>query len=222
MALVHDPTQVQLFLDLVGHEGPLLIYQAARTKYCKTLAKANVCFNRRLIRTTSTFLHTLQTMVCEPDIPIEAVATYCSVNPRDLYAAGAATVQAATSAVLTHRTFDTVAVLDKTFLSEAQKHQHRRFIVVDLDCKDYFAEVSADLASHHITPKFIIETRGGYHIVIDKEQVTGGAGKFVYTQLAKRTFVNADGQTKSLVDVLSNPFSPIPGTVQGGFPVRIL
>lgn len=73
-----------------------------------------------------------------------------------------------------------------------------------------------------------VETHGGYHIVLDNEKLGKDARGKLWQEFnsPEYKFAGADFHgkpiTKSYVDVRSDPSPPIPGTLQGGFPVRMV
>lgn len=219
MSLVWDEKEIMSYVALLEHDGPFMAYMSARKKYCPGIDKTRECFNRVIVRDTK-YLPQIISGYSSDDLPPESLAVYFSVNPRDLEKAGLETTTYMVSQ-LTLKNTEAAASLDREFLSNAQKFQKKKYIVLDLDYKPRYDEVKALMIKHSITPKIVIETRGGFHFLVSVDTITREAGIFIYKELAAMTF-SAGETVKNLVDILSNPFSPLPGTVQGGFKVRMV
>lgn len=205
---------------MLGHEGPYLAYMSARKKYCAAIDKTHECFNRVIVRNAKNVLRTIESYSAD-DLPPESLAVYFSVNPRNLEEAGLETTTYMISQMRSKNTY-AAASLDKEFFSNAQKFQKKQYIVLDLDYKPRYEEIKVLLVMHSIAPKIVIETRGGFHFLVSVDTLTRDAGMFIHKVLAKMTFTTDDGNVKNLVDILSNPFSPLPGTIQGGFKVKMV
>jgi protease II len=86
---------------------------------------------------------------------------------------------------------------------------HKRWISIDIDDKIQFEPVIASLNELGMTYT-IVETRGGYHILIDSNiEANKKKLEFVYKQFSK-------------IHYMGDIMCPIPGTYQGGFPVRFV
>jgi hypothetical protein len=160
----------------------------------------------------------------EEEIRTESMAVYASLNPRDT-AKAAAELFNTMSTQLTQLTVQASGSGDMhTFARKAARHMNhlckygtRNFIGIDLDTKDQetVSQVIADLKAR-VTIHAVIETRGGYHIILAKSELDKASQvdkQFIYTVLKERAGV----------DKVSNDlFSPIPGTYQGGHRVRFV
>ena len=81
---------------------------------------------------------------------------------------------------------------------------------MDIDKKDYslFKEVISLFPEEFIV--LSLETRGGYHILIKKDETT-------------YRIINSELKGLKEVEIKNKNYSiPIAGTLQGGFPVRII
>ena len=220
MSLIWDADEIRSYMSMLGHEGPYLVFMSARKKYCPTIDKTRECFNRVIVRDAKYVPHVVESY-SDDDLPPESLAVYFSVNPRNLEEAGLETATYIFSQLRLKNT-EVAASLDKEFLRNAQKFQKKQYIVLDLDYKPRYEEIKALLIKHLITPKIVIETRGGFHFLVSIDTITRDAGMFIHKVLANMTFTTDDGKVKNLVDILSNPFSPLPGTIQGGFKVKMV
>jgi len=160
----------------------------------------------------------------EEEIRTESMAVYASLNPRDT-AKAAAELFNTMSTQLTQLTVQASGSGDMpTFARKAARHMNhlckygtRKFIGIDLDTKDQetYSQVIADLKAR-VTIHAVIETRGGYHIILAKSELDKASKadkRFIYTVLTER----------EAIDMVSNDlFSPIPGTYQGGHRVRFV
>lgn len=86
---------------------------------------------------------------------------------------------------------------------------HKRWISIDIDDKLQFEPVTGFLDELGMTYT-IVESRGGYHILIDSNiDKNRSQLEFVYKQFSK-------------IHHMGDIMCPIPGTYQGGFPVRFI
>jgi len=139
-------------------------------------------------------------------VPHESLVCYMTPEPRDIERAGK---QVCASFIL--KAEDQKFAIPSAFLSECQKNPaSRRILDVDVDVKDKFPAVMAGVEKAGIKPRFIIDSRGGYHILC--YDCTGKESKALYDL----------SQEVGDIDMLKNAMVPIPGTLQGGVPVRLL
>ena len=85
---------------------------------------------------------------------------------------------------------------------------HVSLITMDIDDKSALAPVEEFLRENGI-PRTIVETRGGYHLFFD---VRYSSALFSKPKFREFTKLHSTGDI----------FCPIPGTYQGGFPVRFV
>ena len=85
---------------------------------------------------------------------------------------------------------------------------HVSLLTMDIDDKSALASVDEFLQEIGI-PRTLVETRGGYHLFIDTKY---SAALFSKPKFREFTKLHSTGDT----------FCPIPGTFQGGFPVRFV
>ena len=226
-------------------DSTFVIYLAARKKYDPRMKKSNglSCFSRKKIHyasssTPARLEFDLQSYMVpmgsyriraaagrdnedEEIIRPEAMAIYGSVNPRDTVKA-AAELFGTMSTQLTGQgqgsgTSQTFAKVAARHMSHLMRYGIRNFITIDLDTKkqEVYSQVIADLKAR-VAIYAIIETRGGYHIILakdDMDKASKADKRFIYTDLKER----------EAIDMVSNDlFSPVPGTLQGGHRVRFV
>jgi hypothetical protein len=78
-------------------------------------------------------------------------------------------------------------------------------ITIDIDGKELYPKVAEFLKEIDEQPAAVIETHGGYHVLLNKSEKTS---------LLFKEF--------SSIHTMGDIFCPIPGTYQGGFPVRFV
>lgn len=97
-------------------------------------------------------------------------------------------------------------------ISEAIRQVHKakvrgRFVHFDIDKK--LQEVEFDLLFGEVNNKaiFVVETRGGFHLLVDPSKIVDRYKKTFFKHLNSFDFV----------DVVGDQLVPMPGTFQGGF-----
>lgn len=96
--------------------------------------------------------------------------------------------------------------IDIKLFSAIHKNRSRGlFFIVDIDKKDdAILDKVTDLLKNHI--RWVSETHGGYHVIVTKNDATG---TIIYKNIAGMEYV----------EILKDPMTPMPGTLQGGFKV---
>jgi hypothetical protein len=236
---IHDPEQMKIFEGLFFKSGKMyLTYMAARKKYCTEISnKENGCFNRKIINkkddekdnelyNTVIRYEIKKDSYCSRDkkfiFPEQSIALYTSINSRNYIKA----TQELTKEIIEkifENNMNMCSKIDCIYKSNLQKYCDKEYITIDVDLpiinedfvkdREQFMKIYLKL-SIILSIYCIIETRGGYHIIIKKTELTGQTGKYIYNDLKKEFPV---------IDKLDNDmFSPIPGTYQGGFKVKLL
>ena len=138
-------------------------------------------------------------------IPQEAIALYISINPRDLWKANLKTVKRLISNIENNcKTANPQA----DAMSEIQKSAgNRKYILFDIDSKDEdILNNALDICQRRCD---VIETRGGYHVLVKKDEVES-LDKHWYQKLA------------AISDVSGDEMSPVVGCTQGNFIPRLI
>ena len=61
----------------------------------------------------------------------------------------------------------------KLFLSKIYEHRNeKKYVILDIDKKELFKEVLTKVKEQEIDIYCIIETRGGYHMILEKNKLT--------------------------------------------------
>uniref|UniRef100_A0A0G4HZQ4 Uncharacterized protein n=1 Tax=Chromera velia CCMP2878 TaxID=1169474 RepID=A0A0G4HZQ4_9ALVE len=106
----------------------------------------------------------------------------------------------------------------------------RLFMDIDVDSKDLevLLSVLQVLQQEKSMDSIVggVETRGGYHIILQKSLMQKSAGRSIYSMSTDSGFSaenrTGDTITKFDIELPKEPQIPIPGTVQGGFRTLLL
>ncbi len=141
------------------------------------------------------------------EAPQEALAVYINPNPRDLKRATYDGIIKLTQLLKNdNKNFNPHAEL----LSCIQKSVGRKiYLDFDVDTKDFDFQQLASIINPSCLK--ILETRGGYHILVQLAAIE---------QAYKKTFYNKI--VKLGVDQTGDQLLPIPGCIQGGFTPRFI
>ena len=121
-------------------------------------------------------------------------------------------------------------LLSQIHASNATALNVPQYLDLDVDTKDRTilqSFVQAVWCSIEQAIRVIIETHGGFHIVLNKSEMKSAHNKCLHDFLRdprmKLIAVNCNGQpcTKTHISLVKNPMVPLPGTKQGGFPVKM-
>jgi|SRR5882757_771470 len=189
----------------------------ARSKYCKDGLVHIKSDKQQLKRFTSkkkNMFDKIKQLECEMGyykqketcIPQEALALYININPRDLWKASFnSLVHLAKCLQLNNKTMNP----HQEVMSEIQKTKGKtRYVIFDWDEKLPNDDLYYELADKiNIDAVKIIETRGGYHLLIDPEKIEA---------MYKNTWYNRISNYIS-VDQKGDLMSPVLGCTQGNF-----
>lgn len=147
------------------------------------------------------------------EVPQEALATYIHINPRSLTKAMGKVGLAVTEALISNSKLN----IELEVMSQISKARSRKiYSLFDLDSKDMTTEMLRHKLNQIVGYKAyrILETRGGYHILIEPKYVEDQLKSTWHSQLIKfpgiDRNINSHGiQTENMI--------PVPGTYQGGF-----
>lgn len=226
--LIHDETQVQKFLNLIPDLGPnekLYGCLFARKKYDPELIKSNDKTQlSRFLSSKELFIPRLKQLEVKEGayslknrtVRNESLVVYAMPNPRDMVQASWATIERLQKCIK-HKAerFNPV----QETISAAQKSKGNQiYVTLDLDNKDMLAKLLKVMclneAQHLDKQYYVIETRGGYHILVNK---------FIFKDVKDCRPIDWYKRIKELgVDNIGDMLSPVPGTYQGGFPVKFI
>jgi hypothetical protein len=233
------------FKDKFHQDSVFMTFGLQRNKWNEydIIFKDNIV-NRRIIKKNcvDSFLETISRYNSDfncYNIPLDCVGIYATLNPRSAFKA-----YNHFKNIVDKLISDTVYGKDKivdwndsgitniesmlktSIQSSCFKKTH---LLIDLDYKEYFENVKDFFNEINVVPYCIIETRGGFHFVLNNLELTGEQKKRIFAQdsilskLEKSQDKNGKSIMKKIVDIIgNNPMSPIPGTVQGGFKVKFV
>jgi hypothetical protein len=215
--VITDTEKLQQFIEWLPELKPDEKYYLclfARNKYCKELThiKTDKAQLKRFVSDKERMFHKIRQLEAplgayrqrEFDVPQEALALYITVNPRNMMKA---TVNTMVKLAYSIRDQNIMMNPHQEVMSEIQKAKSRTcYVDFDIDSKDgTFAglhEVIGGSANYKI-----LETRGGFHLLVDPSSVEERFKKTWYQKLASSLHV----------DQVGDNMIPVPGTFQGGF-----
>lgn len=235
--VVVNEEEVNNFINaLPGLGSDDLVYYVclfARSKYLTeeqkggiTRVKSDKAQLKRFTATKSTLLHKLKQLECPlgsyiqykknvPDntVPQESLAVYMSVNPRSLSKASANSLKKFVDILTSNRGH--FFHPSNFAMSEIQRSKGRTdFVLFDVDSKEESLENIMNIIDSCCGTNCsrVIETRGGYHVMIEAPKVACDKKKTWYKYLQERL---------PCVDQVGDIMVPIPGTYQGGFSPKL-
>jgi hypothetical protein len=225
-----DPRFLSLLEPL--HPGEVyILFGAARKKYCEAAKTTRgVEFGTfdevTLERLTST-LEKVEYNTRRLGFPDEAYVYYMDLNPKSLIKAFRDVMKYGLDAIAANQ-LSTLRTVGREWYSCVHRNNARTiYSLIDVDKKDasLLDEISHLLSGHIL---YTTETRGGYHIIVKKSKTSG---KIIYEQIRAKypavdlgLFEKGNPKNKHLlieVEPKRQVQTPIPGTIQGGFEVKI-
>lgn len=214
----------RILMKLEDDEVYILLL-STRKKYCPVeLSKSEEVIGRELISYNDldkitrkirkvtriegiyTDSHTLE------DIPIQCFALYCLIDPRSTLKGYGEFISNINKWIYEsfkgESNLELYRRIDSKLFSAIHRSRSRSlYRVIDIDKKDdNILDRVTSLLEGNI--RHIMETHGGYHITVDKNNETG---RIIYEKIS--------GHIEN-IEVLDEPMNPIPGTIQGGFKVK--
>lgn len=247
--MIYDIAQIKKFQNLflnnhIVNESAIL-YVAARKKYDKSLISNIGLMNRTLVTKDDGDLSCHIKDKLDKDyyensgktINKNALAVYMCINPRNTKEAAANLAKYIITALMKNST--NLHLIPSEFRTIVQQTLSRKlYTVLDVDSKLVYPNVMEELKKYEIQPCCIIETRGGYHVILNHKDLDRikrfscecpkqprcehvmTFGEYLHKIMLKWT--DKDDADKAVVECAKDPFSPIPGTMQGGFPVKMI
>jgi len=158
------------------------------------------------------------------DLPVPSIATgiVIVINPARVDTAYIDFIKEITSDII-NALWDRVAKMEKLWFSCLHKRTKRRFHTIDVDSKD------ENIISHieSVLEKYgkwymKIETVRGFHYVIDLKNIdTRYFTNFMKKELPELSKKYIDEENKPIIEYKKDPLEPIPGTMYGGFLVKL-
>lgn len=190
----------------------------ARKKYCKDIKyiKSDKSQLARKVATKDRLFGKIRQMECklgsylqdDVSIPQEALALYINPNPRCMKRASIQCLQRLANIIGQDSPgFNPQAEAMSCIQRSCSRKVWTDF---DIDTKEpgtleKVQEILVDRSCYKV-----LESRGGYHVLVDTKKVPAEAGKMWYPNL------------KKFADVVGDCMLPMPGTYQGGFVPRFI
>lgn len=228
-SLIYDIDEIKDFakrvlMNLEDDEVYILLLNA-RKKYCPTeLSKSEEVLGRELIRENDLdkIIRKIKKISCTSgvyvdrntlkEVHINCMALYCLIDPRSTLKGYGEFISNINKWIYEsfkgEPNLEFYRRLDTKLFSAIHKSRSRPlYRVIDVDKKDEnILDKVTLLLEGNI--RHIMETHGGYHITVDKNNETG---RIIYEKISGHM---------EYIEILDEPMNPIPGTLQGGFPVK--
>lgn len=242
--LIYSKSEIQKFFSKLPILTTDEIYSAVlfcRKKYATDEQRQslkfgdNAAFDRKLVKGNDPdkFYNTLQRYniplgaYTDPngnEIPENVLALYMTTNPRCCKKATKELVHEIIEGNFQNN-YDFTSV-ESQFKNKIQKFASRKVLVdIDIDTKEnnILGNVLTTIEGIGVKPTMVIETKNGYHVLVNIEELSS-AEKNWYRIF--QTDICVYWQNKlhkeTIVEIKTDTMCPIPGTLQGGFEVKIL
>lgn len=242
--IIYDRDQIKLFFNLLPplvDDEVYFLSMAARNKYLTPEQRKEYgslkaeMFSRKLVKNHS-FDEYLQVIERYNVItwnhkgnplPESALIVYANINPSSSLLALTEFYEKSNELLFSIRTdrmvLNRLRSSDTLLMNCFQRSRNRRYYVdIDIDSENrkYALEalksLIADFQKNEVV-FHILETHSGYHILLEKKSI-----HYDYTKLVKVENTRLGSCNKGEVVVNTNEMVPIPGTLQGGFEVKLL
>lgn len=228
--IIKDEQTLKDFIDWLPELQPdekYYICLFARNKYCKELThiKTDKAQLKRIVTNKERMINKIRQLEVvygqytqkQMVVPQQALALYITVNPRNMLKA---TVNTMVKLAQSIRDQNTEMNPHQSALSEIQKAKSRNcYVDFDVDFKKADRELEYHTFKRIIqhdcgldTNFEILETRGGYHVLIDPSTID---------QSKKNSWYNNLNQALR-PDQIGDLMIPVPGCTQGGFIPKFL
>jgi len=222
--IVKDEKLLKDFIDWLPELAPQERYYLclfARNKYCKELThiKSDKAQLKRFVTDKERMFQKIKQLEIEVggykqkhmDVPEEALALYITPNPRDMFKA---TVNTMVKLAQSIRDQNISMNPHQEAMSEIQKAKSRNcWIDFDIDTKGvspdyshYLKESVYNIVGKDTEVKFL-ETRGGYHVLVNPETVPLEFKRTFYVSMMEVPHCDQAGEN----------MIPVPGCTQGMF-----
>lgn len=187
----------------------------ARNKYCSQLVhiKSDKAQLKRFVSNKDRMFEKIKQLEIEEGrylqkdipVPIEAMALYITVNPRDMWRASVNTMVKLAQAI---RDENILMNPHQEALSEIQKSKSRTvYIDFDIDAKGQDLDSTVEYIKQNVNGEAItwLKTRGGIHCLVDPKKVEQKYVKSFYKNIVANKFIDQSG----------DQLIPVPGCSQG-------
>ena len=227
--LVYNFEEVKNFIERIlmklEDDEVYILLLNTRKKYCPTeLSKSEEVLGRELVRENNLdrILRKIKKITCIDgiyadrhtleDVPMHCFALYCLLDPRSTLKGYGEFIEDINKWIYESfkgesKNLELYRRIDIKLFSAIHKNRSRGlYFVVDIDKKDEaILDKITGLLNGHI--EWISETHGGYHVIVSKNNETG---TIIYKNIAGMEYV----------EILKDPMTAVPGTLQGGFQVK--
>lgn len=235
--IITDPQKLQEFIDWLPELAPdetFYLCLFARSKYCKGIA--HIKSDKAQLKRFTSNKDRLLNKIMQLEIPLgtylakgvgekapvsapqESLALYMTVNPRNLVTATRASVEKLTK--LTWQPYNGYNPHSEV-MSELQKAKSRTVhVTFDFDMSDknligaIIRKVNRVINSDSYR---VLETRGGYHLIVEPKKVGQLYSPTWYQEMEKIL-----SEFSSDKDNIGDIMMPVPGTYQGGFTPKFI
>lgn len=220
--LIQDLDKLKTFIEWLPElkeDEKFYVTLFARKKYCpeisadKGMLKRVLSDKERLIDK----IHQMEVQVGaykfkgEP-IPQKALALYITPNPRNMKEACFKVIKRAADLLQRDKNFN----IHSEVLNIIQKTPSKMiYLDFDIDSKNF--DLSRIKDQINLSCVKLLETRGGYHLLVKLEDIEDQYRKSFYNGIRDITLYYTDLGKSSWVDQVGDQLIPIPGCYQGGF-----
>lgn len=141
-------------------------------------------------------------------IPPHLLSLYMTVSPRNKKSAILEFNSKIVECLANQQDFRSIDSLYKTCL---HRHEKQKYIQLDIDDKQNISDVLDDSKSLEIQVSGVIETKNGYHVLIDISALQNPTQKEFIFRASRKLYPKLEVKKHGVV--------PIPGTFQAGFKV---
>ncbi len=240
--LLYNENITQMFLncffDDIRDDEVIMLILFARKKYCSDVVsdeyiyyrdivipdiKNNIKFPeiilRKIIRTSFISDNYIDRKT-EKKIPFNAFVYYIDLNPKSMMKAFCVFDKEGLDLLyrITRNPDEIkqVTKLKSKFMSAIHRSNSRKkYFIIDIDTKNRdVLDQCIDAVNENYV--WISNTRGGYHIILEKNKENG---KLVYENIVAVNKRLSEKSPFKDVEIKNEAMTPIPGTIQGGFMV---
>ena len=226
---------IEKVLQPLKNDEVYIAVLTARKKYCPTISSSMEVVTRDIIRNNDTnkILRKLRKMSIVENlytdkngdiIPIEAFSLYILPEPRSMLKAYNEFIKVVNewsynNLIGTEKDLELYIRLDiKLFSSIHKSKSQSNYFIIDVDRKDenLLKLILKDMENNGIkneSIRWMSETHGGYHIILNRNEITGKFIHFIQTNYSYMLKYN-------IIELRKETMTPTPGMLQGGFVVK--
>jgi hypothetical protein len=229
MNLIYDVNEIKDFINKVlaplEDDEVYILLLNTRKKYCKEeLSRSEEVLGRELVRDNDIpkIIRKIRKIACTDGVyvdrntlkPVHAncMVLYMLLDPRSTLKGYGEFISNVNKWIYEsfkgESNLEFYRRIDTKLFSAIHKSRSRPlYRVIDIDKKDEgILDKVTSLLEGNI--RHIMETHGGYHITVDKNNETG---RIIYEKISGHMVD---------IEILDEPMNPLPGTLQGGFKVK--